>query len=130
MLAEKPLFESELSEAIDIPDIATGLSVTAYGGEILFIQATRMPGKGELTITGEVTLRGRVLPVGGIKIKVLRRAHRAGLHAVILPKRNDRDLDDLPEEVRREMTFRFVDRVNDAFSLSLHAGDNHAVDIN
>lgn len=200
-LLKKPLFESELSEAIDIPGIVTGLSVTAYGGEILFIEATRMPGKGELTITGhlgdvmmesariahsyvrskavdlgietrrfkdtdihlhvpagaipkdgpsaglamvlamtsiytgkpvrsdagvtgEVTLRGRVLPVGGIKIKVLA-DHRAGLRTVILPRRNDRDLDELPQEVRREMTVRLVERVEDAFALSLLSEGKH-----
>jgi ATP-dependent Lon protease len=198
-LLKKALFESELSEPIDIPGIATGLSVTAYGGEILFIEATCMPGKGELTITGhlgdvmlesariahsyvrskavdlgiearrfknsdihlhvpagaipkdgpsaglamvlalasiytgrpvrsdagltgEMTLRGRVLPVGGIKIKILA-AHRAGLRTVILPRRNERDLDELPGDVRRELTIRLVDRVEEAFDLALRRGE-------
>ncbi|GAB6907462.1 endopeptidase La [Desulfosarcina cetonica] len=194
-LLKKPLFESELAEPIDTPGIVIGLSVTAYGGEILFIEATRMAGKGELTITGhlgevmmesariahsyvrakapdlginptsfktndihlhvpagatpkdgpsaglamvmamasiytgrpvpsdlgftgEVTLRGRVLPVGGIKTKVMA-AHRAGLDRVILPRRNARDLDDLPETVRQAITVHLVDRVAEVLPLAL-----------
>jgi ATP-dependent Lon protease len=194
-LLKKPLFESEISETVDVPGIATGLSVTAYGGEILFIEATRMAGKGELTITGhlgdvmmesariahsyvrakasdlgievrrfkdtdihlhvpagaipkdgpsaglamvlamasiytgrpvrhdvgmtgEVTLRGRLLPVGGIKTKVLA-AHRAGLRTVLLPRRNEPDLEELPPPVRQELTIRLVDRVAEAFGLAL-----------
>jgi ATP-dependent Lon protease len=173
---KKEKFESESSESIEIPGIATGLSVTAVGGDILFIEATRMKGKGALMLTGqlgdvmresaqiahsyvrskakqlgvdprlfektdvhvhvpagaipkdgpsagvtilmamaslfsgrpvrsdvgmtgEMTLRGRMLPVGGIKMKVLA-AHRAGLKTIILPKRNERDLDELPDDVR------------------------------
>jgi ATP-dependent Lon protease len=191
---KKEKFESELSELIEIPGIATGLSVTVVGGEILFIEATRMPGKGNLTITGqlgdvmresaqiahsyvrskadqlgidpalfeqsdvhihvpagsipkdgpsagitlvlamaslfsgqpvhgeigmsgEVTLRGRVLPVGGIKMKLLA-AHRAGLKKVILPKRNEQDLEDLPENVRQSMDFILVDRIDEALAVA------------
>jgi ATP-dependent Lon protease len=188
-------FESEVSEVIEIPGIATGLAVTATGGDILFIEATRMPGKGKLTLTGqlgdvmresaqiahsyvwsktalleinsedlekndvhlhvpagaipkdgpsagiamvtaiaslfsrkpvrgdvgmtgEVTLRGRVLPVGGIKMKVLA-AHRAGLTTVILPKLNKDDLDELPEEVKKAITFVPVERIDEAFKIAL-----------
>jgi ATP-dependent Lon protease len=192
---KKEKFESESSESIEIPGIATGLAVTAVGGDILFIEATGMKGKGQLTLTGqlgdvmresaqiahsfvrskadqlgvdpdlfekmdvhlhvpsgaipkdgpsagiamvlaiaslfsarpvrsdvgmtgEVTLRGRVLPVGGIKMKVLA-AHRAGLTTVILPKRNERDLDELPEDVRKGMTFVPVERIDEALKLGL-----------
>jgi len=192
---KKEKFESESSESIEIPGIATGLAVTAVGGDILFVEATRMKGKGELTITGqlgdvmresaqiahnyvrskarhlgvdpdlfgqtdvhlhvpagaipkdgpsagmamviaiaslfsgrpvhgeigmtgEVTLRGRVLPVGGIKMKVLA-AHRAGLTTVILPKRNERDLDDLPDEVRNGISFVPVDGIDEALEVAL-----------
>ena len=59
-------------------------------------------------MTGEVTLRGKVLPIGGVKQKVLA-AHRAGLTEVILPKRNGPDLEDVPERVREEMTFHLAD---------------------
>ena len=63
-------------------------------------------------MTGEVTLQGRVLPIGGVKQKVLA-AHRAGLTEVILPKRNEGDLDDVPEQVREEITFHPVDDVRE-----------------
>ncbi len=186
---KKERFESERSEPITMPGIATGLAVTAVGGDILYIEASRMPGTGrlnltgqlgdvmresaeiaysyvrsqaetlgidpglfenadvhlhvpagalpkdgpsagvamtmaltslfsekpvhsEIGITGEVTLRGRVLPVGGIKMKVLA-AHRAGLKTVILPARNQPDLDDLPDEVRRDLDFVTVDHVDE-----------------
>ena len=71
-----------------------------------------------MAMTGEITLRGQVLPVGGIKEKVLA-AHRAGLKIVVLPKRNDRDLVDIPEEVRRQMKFVLVERVDDVFAAAL-----------
>jgi ATP-dependent Lon protease len=192
---KKEKFESELSENIEIPGIATGLAVTAVGGDILFVEATRMAGKGKLTITGqlgdvmresaqiahsyvrskavslgveaktfentdvhvhvpagaipkdgpsaglpmvvalaslfsgrpargdvamtgEVTLRGRVLPVGGIKMKILA-AHRAGLTTVILPKKNERDLDDLPEDVHKSLTFVTVEQIDQAMTAAL-----------
>jgi ATP-dependent Lon protease len=192
---KKEKFESESSEAIEIPGIATGLAMTRVGGDIIFIEATRMKGSGKfiltgqlgdvmresakiaysyvrskvngkkvdpelfeqsdvhlhvpagavpkdgpsagiamvmaitslftcrpvrsnVAMTGEVTLRGRVLPVGGIKMKVLA-AHRAGLETVILPKRNERDLDELPDEVRTDLTFLPVDRIDDALKAAL-----------
>ena len=73
-----------------------------------------MPVNGELGMTGEITLRGQVLPVGGIKEKVLA-AHRAGLKVVCLPRRNEKDLEELPEDVRNEMQFILVDRVEQVF---------------
>jgi ATP-dependent Lon protease len=192
---KKEKFDSETSETIEIPGIATGLAVTPVGGDILFIEATRMKGKGDFTLTGqlgdvmresariahsyvrskaaelgvdadgfaqmdvhvhvpagaipkdgpsagvamvmaiaslftgrpvrgdigmtgEVTLRGRVLPIGGVKMKVLA-AHRAGLTTVILPKRNERDLEDLPEDVRTRMRFVLVDRIDEALAVGL-----------
>jgi ATP-dependent Lon protease len=192
---KKERFEPESSEEIEIPGISTGLAVTAVGGDILFIEATRMKGKGNLTLTGqlgdvmresaqiahsyvrskatqlgieptlfqevdvhvhvpagaipkdgpsaglamvmamaslfsarpvrsdvgmtgEVTLRGRVLPVGGIKMKLLA-AHRAGLKSVILPKRNEKDLDDLPQEVRNELRISLVERIDEALEIAL-----------
>ena len=192
---KKEIFESENSETIDVPGISTGLAVTSVGGDILFVEATRMSGDGKLTVTGqlgdvmkesasiahsyvrsksgklkinpqlfkesdvhlhvpagavpkdgpsagvamvmalaslysnrvvrsnvgmtgEVTLRGRVLPVGGIKMKVLA-AHRAGLNTVILPKRNQKDLEDVPAEVRDSMDFILVDRIDEALEAAL-----------
>jgi ATP-dependent Lon protease len=192
---KKERFESDSSEKIEIPGIATGLAVTAFGGDILFVEATRMKGKGTLTLTGqlgdvmresaqiahsyvrskakqvgfdptqledadvhihvpagaipkdgpsaglamvmamaslfsgrpvrsgvamtgEVTLRGRVLPVGGIKMKLLA-AHRAGVNTVLLPKRNEKDLGDLPQEVREALNVVLVERIDEALSLAL-----------
>ncbi len=80
--------------------------------------ASGRPVRSDVAMTGEITLRGKVLPVGGIKEKVLA-AHRAGLRTVILPRRNERDLEDLPEELRREMTFVFADNVDDVFMTAL-----------
>ena len=76
------------------------------------------PIRPEVGMTGEVTLQGKVLPIGGVKQKVLA-AHRAGLTEVILPERNGPDLDDVPEELRNEMTFHLVDDVQDAVAIAL-----------
>jgi ATP-dependent Lon protease len=69
-------------------------------------------------MTGEVTLQGRVLPIGGVKQKVLA-AHRAGITEVILPKRNEGDLDDVPEKVREEIAFYPVETVDEVLALAL-----------
>ncbi|MHA1600243.1 MAG: S16 family serine protease, partial [Alphaproteobacteria bacterium] len=74
---------------------------------------TNKPPKASLALTGEITLRGRVLAVGGIKEKVLA-AHRAGIRTVVLPKENEKDLPDIPDEVRREVRFLFVETVDQA----------------
>ncbi len=79
---------------------------------------TNKPIRHDVAITGEITLRGYVLPVGGIKEKVLA-AHRAGVKIVILPERNRKDILDIPEQVRDELDIRFVKRVNEALSIAL-----------
>jgi ATP-dependent Lon protease len=71
-------------------------------------------------MTGEVTLQGRVLPIGGVKQKLLA-AHRAGLDTVLLPARNGPDLDDVPESVREELTVHLVDDVRDVLQIALEA---------
>src|SRR5262245_19372900 len=71
-------------------------------------------------MTGEVTLQGRVLPIGGVKQKVLA-AHRAGLTEVVLPRRNEGDLDDVPEQVREEMRFHLADDVRDVLGIAIGA---------
>jgi ATP-dependent Lon protease len=76
-------------------------------------------------MTGEVTLQGQVLPVGGIKDKILA-AHRLGIDTIILPKKNENDLDELPDDVRGEMKFILVDRVDDALRAALVSADNDA----
>ena len=191
----KPRFFADVAERTALPGVATGLAWTPVGGDILFIETSRMRGKGRLEITGqlgdvmkesaraaltyvrshaellgvdpdffenndvhvhvpaggvpkdgpsagvtiftaltslltsrpvrpdtamtgEVTLRGRVLPVGGIKAKVLA-AHRAGMKRVILPKRNARDLDDVPSEVRASLDIVFAEDMSDVLAAAL-----------
>lgn len=200
----RPVFfgNEEIAERTSIPGVATGLAYTPTGGDVLFIEATRMPGsKGfqltgslgevmqesaraalsyvrshakdlslepsffdkadihlhvpsgaqpkdgpsagvtmatalvsliskkpvsaDVGMTGEITLRGQVLPVGGIKEKVLA-AHRSGLKTVILPKRNEADLEDLPKEVRKGMNFVFVDTVDQVISNALDPASNNS----
>ena len=190
-----PQFESELAMRTSVPGVATGLAWTPVGGDILFIEATRIPGRGKLILTGqlgevmresaqaalsivknraasfgieadrfeksdihvhvpagaipkdgpsagvamfmalvslmsertvrsdtamtgEISLRGLVLPVGGIKEKVVA-AHRAGIRRVMLPARNRKDFDDIPEEARRELEFFWLERVDDAVQSAL-----------
>ena len=202
----RPRFFFEAAERTSVPGVATGLAVTGTGGDVLFIEATRMDGEGpdalmltgqlgdvmkesgqialsyvrshadELGIpagslggrfhvhvpagavpkdgpsagvtmvtalasllsrtpvkstvgmTGEVTLQGRVLPIGGIKQKVLA-AHRAGLKEVILPKRNEGDLDDVPEQVREEIAFHPVETIDEVLAIALDRDANGAMDI-
>lgn len=183
----KAKFYSDAAERIKKPGIVTGLAWTAAGGDILFIEATKMKGKGQLTLTGqlgdvmkesavaalsqirsqadalgiqdnfeqidlhihvpagsvpkdgpsagitmytailslltqqavrndtamtgEITLRGAVLPIGGVKEKVLA-AHRAGIRHVILPDKNEKDLDEIPRQIRDSMAFSFVNEVS------------------
>jgi ATP-dependent Lon protease len=71
----------------------------------------------DLAMTGEITLRGEVLPVGGIKEKVLA-AHRAGIRTVIMPKWNEKDLEDIPKKVHKEIEFHFVDKMTDVLKLA------------
>jgi ATP-dependent Lon protease len=197
-------FWQEAAERTAIPGVSTGLAVTGTGGDILFIEATRMKGNGELVLTGqlgdvmkesarialsyvrshaaelgidesafddtsfhvhvpagaipkdgpsagiaittalasllsgrpvhhtvgmtgEVTLQGRVLPIGGLKQKVLA-AHAAGLRDVILPERNRADLDDVPSDVREELSFHPVMTLGEVLDLSLEpASSGHAL---
>ena len=79
---------------------------------------SKRPVRSDVGMTGEITLRGQVLPVGGIKEKVLA-AHRSGLKTVVLPKRNKADLEDLPKEVLKEVEFKFVDVVDQVINVAL-----------
>jgi len=190
-----PQFESEAAMRTSVPGVATGLAWTPVGGDILFIEATRVPGSGRLILTGqlgevmresaqaalsivknraaaleidasrfektdihihvpagaipkdgpsagvamfmalvslltgrtlrsdtamtgEISLRGLVLPVGGIKEKVVA-AHGAGIRRVMLPARNRKDFEDIPEEARRELEFIWLERVEEAVKSAL-----------
>lgn len=189
-------FEENMTERLKDPGIVIGLAWTPVGGDILFIEASKMPGKGNLILTGslgnvmkesaqaaltyvranadrykldhqlgdkedlhihvpagaipkdgpsagvammtamvsllsqrplaedmamtgEITLRGRVMPVGGIKEKVLA-ASRAGIKRVILPEKNKKSLDDIPEEIRRKMKFHFAKTADDVVRYALN----------
>ena len=74
--------------------------------------------KADVGMTGEITLRGQVLPVGGVKEKMLA-AHRAGLKTVILPRKNEADLEELPDEVRSDLDFHLVDMMEDVLAVAL-----------
>jgi ATP-dependent Lon protease len=78
------------------------------------------PVRKDIAMTGEITLRGAVLPVGGIKEKLLA-AHRAGMREVLIPKRNERDLEDIPADVRAELRVHLIDRVDQILPLVLEA---------
>jgi ATP-dependent Lon protease len=82
---------------------------------------TKLPVRGDLAMTGEITLRGRVLPIGGIKEKLLA-AHRHGIFEAIMPLDNEKDLVDIPENIRKDMKLHFVESMDDVLNVAL-AGD-------
>ena len=79
---------------------------------------TGRPSRSNVAMTGEITLRGKVLPVGGVKDKILA-AHRLGVDTVIIPKKNNIDLEDVPKEVRDALTFILVDKIDEALEAAL-----------
>ena len=95
---------------------SAGITMTTALASLL----TRRPVKHTVGMTGEVTLQGRVLPIGGLKQKVLA-AHAAGLTDVIIPERNRADLDDVPEDVREAMTFHPAMSIDEVLDATLEA---------
>ena len=93
---------------------SAGVTMTTALASLL----TQRPVRATVGMTGEVTLQGRVLPIGGLKQKVLA-AHRAGLQEVILPKRNEGDLDDVPDQVKAEMTFHVAETIDQVLAWAL-----------
>jgi ATP-dependent Lon protease len=79
---------------------------------------TRIPVRCDIAMTGEITLRGKVLPIGGVKEKLLA-AHRLGLRTIILPKDNEKDLADIPQEIRSQMSIHFVESVDEVLQIAL-----------
>ena len=99
-----------------IPKDGPSAGVTIFTALVSFL--TKRVVVKDLAMTGEITLRGQVLPVGGIKEKVLA-AHRARIRTVILPKENQKDLEDIPKKVQKEISFHYVDRMLDVLKLAL-----------
>ena len=93
---------------------SAGVTVLTAMASIL----TGRPVREDVAMTGEITLRGRVLPIGGIKEKVLG-AHRAGLRRVIIPRRNEADLDDIPADLRKQMRFVMVESIDEVLREAL-----------
>ncbi|HEY3375167.1 MAG TPA: endopeptidase La [Candidatus Aquicultor sp.] len=87
-------------------------------------ELTKRPVKRELAMTGEITLRGRVLPIGGVKEKVLA-AHRAGVKEIILPEENEKDLELVAKEVKEELKFFFVSHMDEVLDLALRPAETH-----
>lgn len=115
----------EIFEEIDIhvhvPKGAVPKDGPSAGITIATALASLLTGRrvrGDVGMTGEITLRGQVLPVGGVKMKALA-AHRAGLETVILPKQNEKDLKDIPEEVLEDLEIVLVERIDDVFDTAL-----------
>ncbi|MCY7376211.1 MAG: hypothetical protein LH472_09610, partial [Pyrinomonadaceae bacterium] len=79
---------------------------------------TKTAARHDVAMTGEITLRGKVLPIGGIKEKMLA-AHRFGLRTLILSKENEKDLTDIPEEVREDLTIQLVDTIDEVLKFAL-----------
>lgn len=99
-----------------IPKDGPSAGVTMLTALVSFVAGRKV--KKDLAMTGEITLRGQVLPVGGIKEKMLA-AHRAGIKTVILPQENQKDLEELPANVRKQITFHFVENMLDVVKLAL-----------
>jgi ATP-dependent Lon protease len=97
-----------------IPKDGPSAGVTLYTALLSLLTNRRV--RSDIAMTGEITLRGLVLPVGGIKEKVLA-AHRAGIRTVLLPEKNEKDLVEVPDQIRDEMTFHFLEKMADVLDL-------------
>lgn len=114
-------FYKECDIHIHIPEGATPKDGPSAGVTMctsVISALTSTPVKKDVSMTGEITLRGKVLPVGGIREKVLA-AHRAGIKKILLPRENESDIDEIPENVRKQLTFVLLDTVDDALREAL-----------
>ena len=121
LLKIAPTFFKKNDLHLHVPSGAVPKDGPSAGGTMATALASlfsKTPVRPDVGMTGEITLRGQVLPVGGIKEKVLA-AHRAGLDTVVLPRRNKKDLDDVPDDVRKQINFVLVDHVDEVISEAL-----------
>ena len=116
-----PVLDTAELEAVDLPEGAVPKDGPSAGVTMVTAMVSALTGKkvkGKLAMTGEISLSGKVWPVGGIKEKMLA-AYRYGVKTVLLPKRNMQDLDELPENIRKEMQFIPVEHLDDVLKLAL-----------
>jgi ATP-dependent Lon protease len=116
-----PNFHEKFDIHIHVPEGAIpkdGPSAGITMASSLFSAVTKIPVLKDVAMTGEITLRGKVLPVGGIKDKILA-AYRAGIRTIILSAENDKDLDDLPEEIRGQMEFHLVNTMDEVIKIAM-----------
>jgi ATP-dependent Lon protease len=116
-----PNFHEKFDIHVHVPEGAIpkdGPSAGITMAVSLFSAVTKLPVLKDVAMTGEITLRGKVLPVGGIKDKMLA-AYRAGILTVVLPSENDKDLDDLPEEIRSKMEFHLVHNMDEVIRVAI-----------
>ena len=116
-----PDFHASLDIHIHVPEGAIpkdGPSAGITMATALLSAVTKIPVKRDIAMTGEITLRGKVLPVGGVKDKILAAA-RAGITKVVLPAENERDLEDIPSDVREKMEFHLVESMDEVVSVAL-----------
>jgi ATP-dependent Lon protease len=114
-------FHKRLDLHIHVPEGAIpkdGPSAGITMATSLISALTRIPVRSDVAMTGEITLRGKVLPIGGLKEKLLA-AHRAGITTLILPKENQKDLADVPEEIQAEFTLHFVETMDEVLKVAL-----------
>ena len=120
-MALKEDFAKNIDVHIHVPEGAVpkdGPSAGVAMASALVSALTGVSVRRDVGMTGEITLRGRVLEIGGVKEKVIA-AHRAGLKCVILPKENKKDLEDIPENVKKEIKFVFAEKLEDVLCVAL-----------
>lgn len=114
-------FFQKMDVHIHVPEGAVpkdGPSAGVAMATALVSALTKIPVKRSVSMTGEITLRGRVMEIGGVKEKVIA-AHRAGIKTVILPKNNEKDLEDIPQTVKQDLDFRFVEHIDEVLPIAL-----------